>query len=204
MNKLAIGVMASGRGSNLQSILDVIEQDRVPARVCVVITDKPEAKALDRAKVAGIPAICVNRKEYQTKDAFEQALIETLQAYGVELVVLAGFMRILSPIFVHAFKDRILNIHPSILPSFPGADAHSLVLAYGAKVSGCTVHFVDEGTDSGPIILQATVPVMDDDDHDSLAARVLVEEHKIYPEAIRLYAEGRLSIEGRKVRINRD
>ena len=204
MNKLVLGVMASGRGSNLQSILDAIEKGTVPARVSVVITDKPEAKALDRARAAGIPAVCVNRKEYDSRESFEHALIEVLRAHGVELVVLAGFMRILTSVFVQAFKQRILNIHPSILPSFTGADAHSLVLEYGAKVSGCTVHFVDEGMDTGPIILQATVPVMEDDDHDSLAARVLVEEHKIYPEAIRLYAEGRLTIEGRKVRIDRN
>lgn len=204
MSKLVLGVMASGRGSNLQSILDAIEKGTVPARVSVVITDKPEAKALERARAAGIPAVCVNRKEYDSRETFEHALIDVLRAHGVELVVLAGFMRILTPVFVQAFKHRILNIHPSLLPSFTGADAHSLVLEYGAKVSGCTVHFVDEGMDTGPIILQAIVPVMDDDDHDSLAARVLVEEHKIYPEAIRLYAEGRLTIEGRKVLIDRN
>ncbi len=204
MTELALGVLASGRGSNLQSILDAIEAGKLPAKVNVVITDKPQAKALDRAREKGIPAICIDRKQYETKTAFEEAIIAELKAHGVELVILAGFMRILSPLFVHAFKDRIMNIHPSILPSFPGADAHQLVLDYGVKVSGCTVHFIDEGTDSGPIVLQATVPVMDDDDHDSLAARVLVEEHKIYPEAIRLYAEGKLEINGRKVSIKRD
>ena len=150
---------------------------------------------------AGIEAVCVDRKQFEGREPFEKALIEKLEAAGVTLVVLAGFMRILTPYFVGHFAGRIMNIHPALLPSFPGAHAHRDVLAYGVKVSGCTVHFVDEGTDSGPIIMQAAVPVLDDDTEETLGARVLKEEHRIYPECIRLYCEGKLKVEGRKVTI---
>ena len=143
----------------------------------------------------------LKRKQFDGREPFEKALIEKLEAAGVTLVVLAGFMRILTPYFVGHFAGRIMNIHPALLPSFPGAHAHRDVLAYGVKVSGCTVHFVDEGTDSGPIIMQAAVPVLDDDTEETLGARVLKEEHRIYPECIRLYCEGKLKVEGRKVTI---
>ena len=172
-----LGVLCSGRGTDLQSIIDAIGRGEVHAAIGVVLTDKPDAFALTRAKNAGIPAICVNRKEYSGRETFEQALIQALEAKGVTLVVLAGFMRILTPLFVRHYKGRILNIHPALLPSFPGAHAHRDVLAYGVKVSGCTIHFVDEGTDSGPIIAQAAVPVLDDDTEDTLGARVLEQEH---------------------------
>ena len=201
MAKEILGVLCSGRGTNLQSILAAVDSGQIPAPVGVVLTDKPEAKALERAEKAGIPHFCIDRKKYETKQAFEEALVEKLREHGVTLVILAGFMRILSPYFVHAFPGRILNIHPSLLPSFGGAHAHRDVLAYGVKVSGCTIHFVDEGMDSGPIILQTAVPVLDGDDEDTLAARVLVEEHKLYPRAIELFLKGKLKIEGRKVRI---
>ncbi|WP_462331552.1 phosphoribosylglycinamide formyltransferase [Schwartzia sp. (in: firmicutes)] len=200
-DKEIIGVLCSGRGTNLQSIIAAVESGQIPAPIGVVLTDKPDVMALERAEKAGIPHLCINRKECADKQEFEEKLVEELHAHGVTLVVLAGFMRILSPYFVREFKGRILNIHPALLPSFPGAHAHRDVLAYGVKVSGVTVHFVDEGTDSGPIILQAAVPVEDDDTEDTLAARVLVEEHKIYPRAIELYLKGRLKVEGRKVRI---
>ena len=167
----------------------------------MVLADKPEAFALERAKKAGIKAVCVNRKQYDGREPFEKALIAELEEAGVTLVVLAGFMRILTPVFVHHFAGRIMNIHPALLPSFPGAHAHRDVLAYGVKVSGCTVHFVDEGTDSGPIILQAAVPVLDGDTEETLGARVLEQEHIIYPQAIQLYCEGRLQVDGRQVRI---
>ena len=167
----------------------------------MVIADKADAYALERAREKGIPAIAVVRRDYAERDAFERALLEQLYAHGVTLVVLAGFMRILSPLFVHAYTGRILNIHPALLPSFPGAHAHRDALAYGVKVSGCTVHFVDEGTDSGPIILQAAVPVLAGDTEETLAARVLEQEHQIFSEAIRLYVEGRLRLDGRKVYI---
>ena len=201
MAKEILGVLCSGRGTNLQSILAAVESGDISAPVGVVLTDKPDAKALERAEKAGIPHFCVDRKQYADKQTFEEALVEKLRAHGVTLVILAGFMRILSPYFVHAFPGRILNIHPSLLPSFGGAHAHRDVLAYGGKVSGCTIHFVDEGMDSGPIILQTAVPVLDGDDEDTLAARVLEQEHKLYPKAIALFLDGKLKIEGRKVRI---
>ena len=201
MAKEIMGVLCSGRGTNLQSILAAVDSGQIPAPVGVVLTDKPDAKALERAEKAGIPHFCVNRKQYADKQAFEEALVEKLREHGVTLVILAGFMRILSPYFVHEFPGRILNIHPSLLPSFGGAHAHRDVLAYGVKVSGCTIHFVDEGMDSGPIILQTAVPVLDGDDEDTLAARVLEQEHKLYPRAIELFLNGKLKIEGRKVRI---
>ncbi|MCR5030527.1 MAG: phosphoribosylglycinamide formyltransferase [Selenomonadaceae bacterium] len=201
MAKEILGVLCSGRGTNLQSILAAVDSGQIPAPVGVVLTDKPDAKALERAEKAGIPHFCVNRKQYADKQSFEEALVEKLREHGVTLVILAGFMRILSPYFVHEFPGRILNIHPSLLPSFGGAHAHRDVLAYGVKVSGCTIHFVDEGMDSGPIILQTAVPVLDGDDEDTLAARVLEQEHKLYPRAIELFLKGKLKIEGRKVRI---
>ena len=201
MGKEILGVLCSGRGTNLQSIMAAVDSGQIPAPVGVVLADKPAAKALERAEKAGIPHFCVDRKQYADKQAFEEALVEKLRAHGVTLVILAGFMRILSPYFVHEFPGRILNIHPSLLPSFGGAHAHRDVLAYGVKVSGCTIHFVDEGMDSGPIILQTAVPVLDDDDEDTLAARVLEQEHKLYPRAISLFLNGKLKIEGRKVRI---
>ncbi|SFW59047.1 phosphoribosylglycinamide formyltransferase [Selenomonas ruminantium] len=200
MAKEKLGVLCSGRGTDLQSIIDAIEAGQVPAEIAIVLTDK-EAYALERARKAGIEAVCVDRKQFEGREPFEKALIEKLEAAGVTLVVLAGFMRILTPYFVGHFAGRIMNIHPALLPSFPGAHAHRDVLAYGVKVSGCTVHFVDEGTDSGPIIMQAAVPVLDDDTEETLGARVLKEEHRIYPECIRLYCEGKLKVEGRKVTI---
>lgn len=196
-----IGVLCSGRGTNLQSILENVDNGNIPAPVGVVLTDKPNVMALQRAAEKNIPAICVNRKEFATREDFEKELIKVLEEHHVTLVVLAGFMRVLTPYFVRHFAGRILNIHPALLPSFPGAHAHRDVLAYGVKISGVTVHFVDEGTDSGPIILQAAVPVEQDDTEESLAARVLVEEHKIYPKAIELYLKHKLQIVGRKVNI---
>ena len=194
-----LGVLCSGRGTDLQSIIDAIERGELNAKISVVITDKPNVQALERAQRAGIKNICVNRKKFSERSEFEAELLKNLD--GVDLVVLAGFMRMLSPEFVRHYQGRLMNIHPSLLPSFPGAHAHRDVLAYGVKVSGCTVHFVDEGTDSGPIILQAAVEVKDDDTEESLSARVLEKEHIIYPQAIKLFTEGRLKIEGRHVKI---
>lgn len=201
MNKQVLGVLCSGRGTDLQSIIDAIGRGEVDATIAVVLTDKPDAYALMRAETAGIRAVCIDRKQYEGREPFEKALVAALEEAGVTLVVLAGFMRILTPYFVRHFAGRIMNIHPALLPSFPGAHAHRDVLAYGVKISGCTVHFVDEGTDSGPIILQAAVPVLDDDTEETLGARVLEQEHIIYPKAIQLYCEGRLKVEGRHVRI---
>lgn len=196
-----LGILASGRGSNLQSIIDAILAGKLAAKIGVVISDKPDANALKRAADLNLTAVCVDRKQYKTQQEFEQALVNELKLHQVELVILAGFMRILSPYFVHAFANRIMNIHPSLLPSFPGKHAQEQAIQYGAKVSGCTVHFVDEGMDSGPIILQQAVPVMPDDTPAILAERILQQEHVIYPQAIKLYIEKRLQIEGRMVKV---
>ena len=199
--KHVLGVLCSGRGTDLQSIIDAVNAGQIDAKIGIVITDKPGVMALERAEKAGIKNICINRKEFSDRQSFEEKLAEALKAEGVTLVVLAGFMRILSPYFVHEFSGRIMNIHPALLPSFTGAHAHRDVLAYGVKVSGCTVHFVDEGMDSGPIILQAAVPVLQDDTEDTLGARVLEQEHILYPKAIQLYVEGKLRVDGRHVTI---
>ena len=201
MSKAILGVLCSGRGTNLQSIMAAVASGQIPAEIGIVLTDKPEAKALDRAEKAGLAHVWLDRRQCASKQEFEEKLVKALQEAGVTLVILAGFMRILSPYFVQRFKGRILNIHPSLLPSFGGAHAHRDVLAYGVKVSGCTIHFVDEGMDSGPIILQDTVPVLDDDTEDTLAARVLEKEHVLYPRAIELYLKDKLQIEGRQVKI---
>ncbi len=186
----------------MQSIMAAIESGQIKAEIGIVLTDKPEARALQVASEAGIKSVCVNRKACSTQQEFEEKLVAELKAANVTLVVLAGFMRILSPYFVEAYRHRILNIHPSLLPSFGGAHAHRDVLAYGTKVSGCTIHFVDEGMDHGPIILQDTVPVLDDDTEDTLAARVLTKEHILYPKAIELFVDGCLElIDDRHVRI---
>ncbi len=198
---IKLGVMCSGRGTDLQSIIDAIADGKLDAQIAIVLTDKPNVMALERAERAGLKFACVDRKQCADQMTFEAKLITELRAAEVDLVILAGFMRILSPTFVRAYKDRIMNIHPSLLPAFPGAHAHRDVIEYGVKVSGCTVHFVDEGTDSGPIIAQVAVPVLEGDDEESLAARVLEQEHIIYPKAIQLYVEGRLQIDGRHVRI---
>lgn len=196
-----IGVLVSGRGSNLQAIIDRIADGYLPLEIAVVISDFDDAYALERAKQAGIPAVAVVRKQCSDKAEFEAKIIAALEAAGCELVVLAGFMRILSANFVNHFEHRIINIHPAILPSFPGLHGQRQANDYGVKVAGCTVHFVDAGTDSGPIILQKVVPAYFEDDEDTLAARILVEEHKAMPEALKLWAEDRLEIIGRKVKI---
>ena len=199
--KCAVGVLASGRGSNLQSILDATAEPAFPARVAVVISDRETAGALERARTAAVEALWVNPKDFADREAFDLALVRELQARGVGLVCHAGYMRILSPAYVRAFAGRALNIHPSLLPAFPGLHAQRQALAHGVKVAGVTVHFVDEGVDTGPIVLQAAVPVEPGDTEETLAARILVQEHRLYPEAIRLFAEGRLTIVGRKVLI---
>lgn len=196
-----IGVLVSGRGSNLQAIMDNIAAGKLPLEIEIVISDQAGALALERAAKAGIKTLTVARKLCASKEEFEAKIDAALTAAGCELVVLAGFMRILSAVFVNKWHHRIINIHPALLPSFPGLHGQGQAVAYGVKISGCTVHFVDEGTDSGPIILQKAVPVLDDDTEDSLAARILVEEHKALPEALKLWAEGRLVIEGRKVKV---
>jgi phosphoribosylglycinamide formyltransferase-1 len=198
--RLRVGVLVSGRGSNLQALLDASARADYPAEVVVVISDKERAAALDRTRAAGVEALFVNPKDFADRESFDRALVEALTTRRVGLACNAGFMRILSPVYVKAFAGRAMNIHPSLLPAFPGLHAQRQALEHGARVSGATVHFVDEGpVDSGPIILQASVPVHPDDTEESLAARILVEEHRLYPEAVQLFAEGRLSIVGRRV-----
>jgi phosphoribosylglycinamide formyltransferase-1 len=196
---LALGVLASGRGSNLQAILDACGRPGFPAHVAVVISDRERALALERARAAGVEARWVNPKDFGDREAYDLALVGELERRGVGLVCHAGWMRILSPVYVRAFAGRALNVHPSLLPAFPGLHAQRQALDHGAKVAGATVHFVDEGVDTGPIVLQAAVPVEPSDTEETLAARILVQEHRLYPEAIRLFAEGRLQIEGRRV-----
>ncbi len=196
-----LGVLVSGSGSNLQSIIDNIERGTLPARIGIVVSNNPEAFALERARKHGIAAVVIEHTGFADREAYDRRVVNTLQAHGVELVVLAGFMRVLSPFFLRSFPMRVMNIHPALLPSFPGTHGQRKAFDYGVKFSGCTVHFADEGVDTGPIIIQAVVPVYDADTEDTLARRILKEEHRIYPQAIRLYAEGKLRVEGRKVRI---
>lgn len=196
-----IGVLVSGRGSNLQAIMDRIADGFLPLEIAVVISDKADAFALERAQKAGIKAVAIARKECASKEEFEAKINAELEAAGCELVVLAGFMRILSADFVNKWQHKIINIHPALLPSFPGLHGQKQAVDYGVKFSGCTVHFVDAGTDSGPIILQKVVPVLDDDTEDTLADRILVQEHIAMPEALKLWAENQLEIVGRKVKV---
>ncbi|MGQ9810091.1 MAG: phosphoribosylglycinamide formyltransferase [bacterium] len=200
---LRIGVLASGRGTNLQALIDAEKEGKLLGKVVVVLSDVPDAQALNRARHAGITAIYIDpgRPGARLAAESEQRYIETLRSYEVDLIALAGFMRILSKEFVKRFEGRILNIHPSLLPSFPGLNAQRQALDYGVKFSGCTVHFVNEGVDTGPIIIQAVVPVLDDDTVESLSQRILKEEHRIYVEAINLFAQDRLRVEGRVVHI---
>lgn len=197
----SIAVLVSGSGSNLQAIIDASERGEIPCRVGIVISNKADAYGLVRAKKHGIPTEAVDHKGFATREEFDARLVEVIRKSGAALVCLAGFMRILTPAFVRAFPNRILNIHPALLPSFPGTHGPGQALAYGVRFSGCTVHFLDEGVDTGPVIVQAIVPVYDDDTEDTLAARILVQEHRIYPMAIRLFFSGRLVVEGRKVKI---
>jgi phosphoribosylglycinamide formyltransferase 1 len=198
---LAVGVLASGRGSNLQALLEACATPGFPARIAVVISDREHAPALEHARAAGVEALWINPKDFPDRERFDLALVHELEARKVGLVCQAGFMRILSPAYVRAFRGRALNIHPSLLPAFPGLHPHRQALEHGVKVSGATVHFVEEGVDSGPIVLQAAVPVEPGDTETTLSARILAEEHRLYPAAVRLFAEGRLEIVGRRVRI---
>jgi len=194
-----LGVLVSGSGSNLQAIIDNIEAGRLDARIKIIISNVPEVFALERAKKHKISSLVISHKGYKRREEFDQKIVEALQAHGVELVVLAGYMRVVTSVLLRAFPMRVMNIHPALLPSFPGTHVWQAEVDYGVKFAGCTVHFVDEGTDTGPIIIQAVVPVYDDDTAETLNARILKQEHKIFSQAIQLYAEGRLEIQGRRV-----
>ncbi len=197
MNR-TLGVLISGRGSNLQAIIDAVGAGRLDARIAVVISNRPDAHGLERARAAGIEALCVSHRAFPTREAFDRALVAELRARGVGLVCLAGFMRLLGPAFVEAFPQAILNIHPSLLPAFPGLDAQRQALEHGVKVSGVTVHLVDCQLDAGPIVVQRAVPVRDDDTAETLADRILEVEHQAYPEAIGILLDRRWRIEGRR------
>ena len=197
--RLAVGVLASGRGSNLQALLDACAAPDFPARIAVVISDRERAPALERARAAGVEAVWMNPKDYADRESFDLALVRELEKRQVGLVCQAGYMRILSPAYIRAFAGRALNIHPSLLPAFPGLHAQRQALEHGVKMAGATVHFAGEGVDTGPIVLQAAVSVEPNDTEETLSARILVAEHRLYPAAVRLFAEGRLEIVGRRV-----
>ena len=201
-NLLKLGVLISGNGSNLQSIIDHIEKGSLKAVIKIVISNNPDAYGITRAKKHGIPVVVLKNGDFKNKEEFDLELIGILESKGVDLVILAGFMRIITPTLLKAFPQKIMNIHPALLPSFPGIHGQKQALEYGVKISGCTVHFVDEGVDTGPIIMQKAVQVFDDDTEETLAARILTEEHRIYPQAIQLFAEGKIGIKGHKVRIH--
>lgn len=199
--KIRLGVLVSGSGTNLQSILDACREGRIDAEVVIVISNKPEAYALERARRAGVETMVLESKGFPTREDYDRELAKVLKSRNVELVILAGFMRIVTSALINEYPMRIMNIHPALLPSFPGLHAQRQALEYGVKFSGCTVHFVTETVDAGPIIIQAVVPVYENDTEESLRERILEQEHRIYPQAIQLFAEGRLKVEGRRVRI---
>ena len=200
-SKLKLGVLISGRGSNLQSLIDATQDDSFPAEIVMVISNVPDVAGLDRSAKANIPTTVINHQDFDDREPFEDVLHDALSEAGVKLVCLAGFMRILTDGFVSRWLDKMINIHPSLLPSFKGLHTHERAIEAGVRFSGCTIHFVRPEMDDGPIIAQATVPIRQDDTPDALAARVLVEEHKIYPLAVRMIAEGRISITGSQVTI---
>jgi len=203
---LRIVVLASGRGSNLQAVIDAIEAGQVQARIVAVISNKKEAPALDRARKHGLKDLFVDPKPFvgrpDSREAYDHALLDSLRQHNVELILLAGYMKIVTAVLVNAYANQMMNIHPSLLPAFPGLDVQKKAIEWGCKLAGCTVHFVTEGVDEGPIILQAAVPILDQDTPETLAARILEQEHKLYPRAVQLFAEGRIQIEGRRVLID--
>ena len=199
--KLKLAVLASGGGTNLQSIIDQCAQETLDASIELVISNNPGSGALQRAESAGIKTVCINHRTFANRENFDLAVVAALQESGAELIVLAGFMRIITKPFLQAFPQRIINIHPALLPAFPGLHVQQKALDYGAKFSGCTVHFVDGGVDTGPIIAQAVVPIFDNDTEETLSARILKQEHKIYPQVIQWFAEKRVTIKQRTVRI---
>jgi len=197
--KKRIGVLLSGRGSNFEALAESVAAERIPnAEIAVVLSNQPNAAGLQKAEARGIPARMIPSKGLQ-REAYDRQVVAVLQEHKVDLICLAGYMRLLSPYFVAAFPQKILNIHPSLLPSFPGLESQKQALDHGVKFAGCTVHFVDENLDAGPIILQAVVPVLDSDDEHALSSRILKEEHRIYSEAVKIILEGKYRIEGRRV-----
>jgi phosphoribosylglycinamide formyltransferase 1 len=192
---IALGVLASGTGTNLQAIVDAIAEGTLDARVAVVVCNVPSAGAIERARQVGIEALVIDHTKFADRGAFEGAVVDALRARGVDVVVLAGFMRLLTPVLLGAFPMRVVNIHPSLLPAFPGVHAQRQAVDYGVRLAGCTVHFVDSGTDTGPIVAQAVVPVLEDDDEESLRQRILRCEHRLLPMVLQWMAEGRVTVE---------
>lgn len=198
---LNVGVLVSGRGTNLQAIIEACAKKEINARIAAVISNKPQAMALERASKAGIPTAVLTSQKGESRESYEKKVEASLKEYGVELIVLAGFMRLVSPYLISKYPQRIINIHPALLPAFPGLDAQKQALDYGARYSGCTVHIVDEGCDTGPIILQSVVPILAGDTVESLSARILKEEHKLFPKAIDLISRNKVKVSGRHVEI---
>lgn len=198
---MILGVLISGNGSNLQAIIDACESGKIPAKVAVVISNNPDAFGLRRAKKHSIPAVAIDHRAYADRNTYELEIVKVLQQHGVELVCLAGYMRIVGEVLLQHYRGKMINIHPSLLPSFPGLHAQRQALEHGVLITGCTVHYVDEGCDTGPIIIQSAVPIKEKDDEVVLSDRILQQEHQIYPEAIRLIAEDKLIIEGRRVKL---
>ena len=199
-----VSYLVSGRGSNFKAIADSIASGYIKAENGVVISNVDGVKAFDSARSLSIPYFFVNPKNFSTREAYEAEICSILHSHSTDLICAAGYMRIISPYLINEFRNRIMNIHPALLPSFPGLHAQKQALDYGVKIAGCTVHFVDEGTDTGPVILQSAVEVSDDDTEDSLSARILSEEHKIYPLAVKYFCEDRILVEGRKISLNRN
>ncbi len=189
-----LGILVSGSGTNLQAVIDAVESGRLRAKIGVVISNVPTAKALDRARAAHIPTVVIDHKAYPSREAFDGAVVESLRGSDVDCVVLAGFMRLLTPVLLGAFPQRVVNIHPALLPAFPGIHAQAQALAYGVRVTGCTVHLVDAGMDTGPILAQATVPVLDGDDEETLRDRILVKEHELLPAVLQWIGDGRVEV----------
>jgi len=204
VSQLSVGVLVSGRGTNFEALVRTIKREAIDAQVKIVISNIPDALALKRAEILNIPSLVISHRDFKSRASFEQTMIRELTRYDVRLICLAGFMRILSPVFHKHYQNQIMNIHPSLLPAFAGLQGiqvHRAVIESGVKITGCTVHFVTENVDAGPIIIQRAIPVRENDTPESLAVRVLLEEHQAYPEAVRLFSENRLKIEGRHVRI---
>lgn len=201
MKKMRMAVLASGRGSNFQAIQEAVRTGALKAETAVLISDQSAAPVLRRAEEYDVPVRCFERQDYPDRAAYETAIVACLRELEVDLVVLAGYMRMVGPVLLAAYPQRIVNIHPSLLPAFPGMHAQRQAVEYGVKVSGCTVHLIDEGMDTGPVIMQTAVPVLKGDNEDRLAARILVEEHKLYPKVLQYFAEGRIEVQGRQVSI---
>lgn len=200
--RVPVGVLASGSGTNLQALLDACADPAFPARIAVVISNRAEARALERARAAGVPAVHLPRRRSQPREEYDAALVEVLRGHGAQWVCLAGYMLLVTPVFLDAYPDRVLNVHPALLPAFKGLDGQGQALDYGVRIAGATVHLVTLDMDAGPVVAQGAVPVLPDDDRDTLQRRILAVEHRLYPQALRWAAQGRLRVDGRRVHVD--